>query len=119
MRTGPMMRQYGMSAFTIVSDYENFTIWDCRIDFTRSIGLWAISGGFSGSSIRVEAIRVLIIINRNFAVFHYHAFTWKSNDTLDDVLILNRRIDTTGKFTTGFTIEKNNDLTTFWYVFLT
>ena len=88
-------RIVGMSAFTVVSDHEDFTIWDGRIDFTGSIGLWAISGGFSGGSIRVEAIRVLIIINRNFAVFHYHAFTWKSNDTLDDVLILNGRIDIT------------------------
>jgi len=25
-------RIVGMSAFTVVSDYENFTIWDCRID---------------------------------------------------------------------------------------
>ena len=88
-------RIVGMSAFTVVSDYENFTIWNGRIDFTGSIGLWAISGGLSGSGIWVEAIRVLVIINRNFAVFYYHAFAWKSNDTLDDVLILNGRIDTT------------------------
>ena len=84
-----------MSAFTIVSDHENFTIWNGRIDFTRGIGLWAIGGGFSGGSIRVKAIRILIIINRNFTVFHYNAFTWESNDTLDDVLIFDGRIDTT------------------------
>ena len=85
----------GVSSLTIVSNYENFTIWYCDIDFARSVGLWSIGSGFSSSSIWIEAIRVLVIINRNFAVFYYHAFAWKSNDTLDDVLILNGRIDTT------------------------
>ena len=88
-------RIVGMGTLTVIADYENFTIWHRDINFTRSVGLWAISGGLSGSGIWVEAIRVLVIINRNFAVFYYHAFAWKSNDTLDDVLSLNGRIDTT------------------------
>lgn len=112
-------RIVGMGAFTIISNYENFTIWYCDIDFARSVGLWSIGSGFSSSSIWIEAIRVLVVINRDFTVFHHNAFTWKSNNTFDDILVFNGRVDITGELTTGLTIEKDDDLATFWYVFLT
>gem|GEM_PF-5461560 len=106
-----------MGTLTVIADYENFTIWHRDINFTRSVGLWPIGSGFSSSSIWIEAIRVLVVINRNFTVFHHHAFAWKSNDTLNDVLILNSRVDVTSELATGLTIEEDDNLSTFWYVF--
>ena len=109
----------GVSSLTIISNYENFAIWHRDINLTRSVGLWSIGSGFSSSSIWIEAIRVLVVINRDFTVFHHNAFTWKSNNTFDDLLVFNGRVDITSELTTGLTIEKDDDLSTFWYIFLT
>ena len=88
-------RIVGMSAFTVVSDHEDFTIWDGRIDFAGGVLLWPVGSRFSGSSIGIEAVGVLVVIDGNFTIFYYYAFAWKSNNALDNILVLNRRIDAT------------------------
>ena len=115
--------------FAVVARYKQFSGWDGCIDLAGSVVFWSFIARDSPLIIINKTFRMFVIIDGHNAVFDGDSFAWKGNNAFDNILITDsiwrgtsHRIFDALRFVFAnfflIFIHKNNDLTSFGYVFL-